>query len=174
MVEITHQDQQANLKLSTSAYMKEEGPIPHFSIIKLASLDIISSFALTIGFSIIGSGMYQVIYSSVVIWCAIFTWFFMGRALSQIQWLAIIGTSIGLGISSLDSIRGSSLQTDVFATSTNQEGILSVNCVRVILCLHFLLYILDTTRNALFNGTLMTLGGTLISGTKKKKKKVYY
>ncbi|KAG2196602.1 hypothetical protein INT46_008348 [Mucor plumbeus] len=142
LVEITHQDQQANLKLPTSAYMKEEGPIPHFSIIKLASLDIISSFALTIGFSIIGSGMYQVIYSSVVIWCAIFTWFFMGRALSQIQWLAIIGTSIGLGISSLDSIRGSPLQTDVFATSTNQE---------------------DTTRNALFNGTLMTLGGTLIS-----------
>lgn len=117
--------------------MKEEGPIPHFSIIKLASLDIISSFALTIGFSIIGSGMYQVIYSSVVIWCAIFTWFFMGRALSQIQWLAIIGTSIGLGISSLDSIRGSPLQTDVFATSTNQEGILSVNCVRVILVYTF-------------------------------------
>lgn len=35
----------------------EEGPIEHFSIIKLASLDIIASFALTIGFSIIGSGV---------------------------------------------------------------------------------------------------------------------
>lgn len=132
MVEITHQGQEDDLKLPTPAFMKEEGPIPHFPIIKLASLDIISSFALTIGFSIIGSGMYQVIYSSVVIWCAIFTWFFMGRALSRIQWMAIIGTSIGLGISSLDSIRGSPLQADAFATLTDQEGILSVdNCVRI-------------------------------------------
>lgn len=53
--------------------------------------------------------MYQVIYSSVVIWCAILTWLFMGRALATIQWIAIIGTSIGLGVSSLDSVRGSFL-----------------------------------------------------------------
>ncbi|KAL9537247.1 hypothetical protein MBANPS3_011950 [Mucor bainieri] len=138
------QDQEEDdLKLPTPAFMKEEGPIPHFAIIKLASLDIIASFALTIGFSVIGSGMYQVIYSSVVIWCAIFTWFFMGRALSRVQWIAIIGTSIGLGISSLDSIRGSPLQEDAFASAqVDQE---------------------DATRNVLFNGTLMTLGGTLIS-----------
>lgn len=107
--------------------MKEEGPVQHFAIIKLASLDIIASFALTIGFSIIGSGMYQVIYSSIVVWCAIFTWLFMGRALSWIQWIAIIGTSVGLGISSLDSIRGSPLQTDAYAESTtiqtDQKGI---------------------------------------------------
>jgi hypothetical protein len=36
---------------------QEEGPIHHFSIVKLASLDIIASFALTIGFSVIGSGV---------------------------------------------------------------------------------------------------------------------
>ncbi|GAA5809982.1 hypothetical protein MFLAVUS_003397 [Mucor flavus] len=39
--------------------LKDDGPIVHFSIIKLAALDIIASFALTIGFSVIGSGMYQ-------------------------------------------------------------------------------------------------------------------
>lgn len=120
---IETQEQEDDLKLPTPAFMKEEGPIPHFAIMKLASLDIFAGFALTIGFSIIGSGMYQVIYSSVVIWCAIFTWFFMGRALSRIQWLAIIGTSLGLGISSLDSIRGSPLQEDAFASPfADQEG----------------------------------------------------
>jgi drug/metabolite transporter (DMT)-like permease len=63
--------------------------------------------------------MYQVIYSSVVIWCAILTWLLMGRALSMIQWIAIIGTSIGLGVSSLDSFQGSSYQADDLVT----EGI---------------------------------------------------
>ena len=34
-----------------------EGPIRHFAIIKLACLDIMAGFTLTIGFSIIGSGV---------------------------------------------------------------------------------------------------------------------
>ena len=45
--------------------------------------------------------MYQVIYSSVVIWCAILTFIFMGRSLSKLQWIAIFGTSAGLAVSSL-------------------------------------------------------------------------
>ncbi|GAA5803465.1 hypothetical protein HPULCUR_008947 [Helicostylum pulchrum] len=118
-------------------HLKDDGPIPHFAIIKLAALDIIASFALTIGFSVIGSGMFQVIYSSVVVWCAILTWLFMGRALSKVQWIAIIGTSIGLGISSLDSIRGT--PTDEILVSSTTESY------------------------TLFNGTLMVLCGTFIS-----------
>jgi drug/metabolite transporter (DMT)-like permease len=49
--------------------------------------------------------MYQVIYSSVVVFSAILTWLFMGRILTMIQWAAIIGTSVGLGVSSLDSFQ---------------------------------------------------------------------
>lgn len=45
--------------------------------------------------------MYQVIYSSVVIWCAILTYFLMGRDLSKLQWIAIFGTSAGLALSSM-------------------------------------------------------------------------
>lgn len=45
--------------------------------------------------------MYQVIYSSIVIWCAILTYFLMGRTLTRWQWLAIFGTSAGLAVSSL-------------------------------------------------------------------------
>lgn len=44
--------------------------------------------------------MYQVIYSSVVIWCAILTYIFMGRTLTRLQWIAIFGTSAGLALSS--------------------------------------------------------------------------
>lgn len=47
--------------------------------------------------------MYQVIYSSVVIWCAILTFLFMGRKLSKLQWVAIFGVSAGLAISSMDN-----------------------------------------------------------------------
>lgn len=45
--------------------------------------------------------MYQVIYSSVVIWCAILSYFTMGRTLTTVQWIAIVGTSIGLAISAM-------------------------------------------------------------------------
>ncbi|KAI9363076.1 hypothetical protein BD770DRAFT_469774 [Pilaira anomala] len=117
-------------------WVQEDGPIDHFSVIKLAALDIISSFALTIGFSVIGSGMYQVIYSSVVVWCAILTWLFMGRALAKIQWIAIIGTSVGLGVSSLDSMRAT--PTDEISTTSTESY-------------------------TLLNGTIMTLVGTFIS-----------
>ncbi|KAI8885829.1 hypothetical protein K501DRAFT_245305 [Backusella circina FSU 941] len=79
----------------------EEGPIPHKSVMKLALLDVFANFTVTVGFSIVGSGMYQVIYSSVVIWCAILTYFLMGRGLSKLQWIAIFGTSAGLAVSSL-------------------------------------------------------------------------
>ncbi|KAI9499603.1 hypothetical protein BDB00DRAFT_794663 [Zychaea mexicana] len=80
-----------------------DGPIPHKSVMKLALLDVMANFSVTMGFAAIGSGMYQVIYSSVVIWCAILTYFLMGRTLSKLQWFAIFGTSAGLALSSLGS-----------------------------------------------------------------------
>ncbi|KAI9281492.1 hypothetical protein BY458DRAFT_498768 [Sporodiniella umbellata] len=83
-----------------------EGKINHGSVFKLALIDMLANSCVTLGFSIIGSGMYQVIYSSVVIWCAILTFFIMKRKLSLLQWTAIFGTSAGLAISSLDSMSG--------------------------------------------------------------------
>ncbi|KAI8137569.1 hypothetical protein BJV82DRAFT_525041 [Fennellomyces sp. T-0311] len=51
-----------------------DGPIQHKSIMKLALLDVIANFCVTLGFSVIGSG-----------------------------WLAIVGTSAGLALSSFGS-----------------------------------------------------------------------
>lgn len=76
--------------------------------------------------------MYQVIYSSVVIWCAILTWLFMKRTLSTMQWIAIFGTSTGLAISSMGNFSSSA---EVDAQSAAKTTILMF-------------------------GTLMTLGGT--------------
>ncbi|GAA5800654.1 hypothetical protein HPULCUR_006090 [Helicostylum pulchrum] len=112
----------------------EEGPIPHKSVIKLAVLDVFANFCVTVGFSIVGSGMYQVIYSSVVIWCAILTFLFMGRKLSKLQWVAIFGVSAGLAISSMDSFSANHSKTASLEESAK------------------------TT--LLMFGTLMTLGGT--------------
>lgn len=60
--------------------------------------------------------MYQVIYSSVVIWCAILTFLFMGRTLSRMQWIAIFGVSAGLAISSLGNF-----SMDKSKTATTEE-----------------------------------------------------
>lgn len=76
--------------------------------------------------------MYQVIYSSVVIWCAILTWLFMKRSLSIMQWIAIFGTSTGLAISSMGNFSSSAQVDEQSAAKTT----------------------------LLMFGTLMTLGGT--------------
>lgn len=94
--------------------------------------------------------MYQVIYSSVVIWCAILTFLFMGRRLSKLQWFAIFGTSAGLAISSMGNF---SLETSV---STEQTGIVITLNSPFIFYLHF--FIAKTT--LIMFGTLMTIGGT--------------
>lgn len=70
--------------------------------------------------------MYQVIYSSIVIWCAILTWLLMGRPLTRTQWIAIIGTSVGLCVSSLDSIQGSIFVADDFAVEDSKGIYLSM------------------------------------------------
>ncbi|GAB5590566.1 hypothetical protein Unana1_05466 [Umbelopsis nana] len=81
--------------------LNQEGPINHSSIFKLAVVEVIANFSVSVGFYIVGSGMYQVIYSSVVIWCAILSYVTMGRTLTTTQWVAIVGTSIGLAISAM-------------------------------------------------------------------------
>ncbi|SAM05723.1 hypothetical protein [Absidia glauca] len=95
-----------------------EGPIAHATIIKLSVLDVFANFCVTLGFAIVGSGMYQVIFSSVVIWCAILSYFSLGRTLTKLQWLAIFGTSAGLAICSLGTIGTTSDDPENAATLT--------------------------------------------------------
>lgn len=79
--------------------------------------------------------MYQVIYSSVVIWCAVLTFLFMNRKLSILQWIAIFGTSAGLAMSSLDSMKGSD--------DASEEGWFIFNVYNQGLCIFSKKWIID-------------------------------
>ncbi|CAG8614114.1 1671_t:CDS:2 [Paraglomus occultum] len=83
----------------SSEQLKEH--VNYKAIVGVATLDALGNYLTTIAFFYIGSGMFQVIYSSVVIWCAILSFIFLKRNLLLVQWLSIIGVSLGLGLSAL-------------------------------------------------------------------------
>ncbi|KAG1174886.1 hypothetical protein G6F70_005477 [Rhizopus microsporus] len=97
-----------------------EGHISHKAVIKLAFMDVFANFCVTVGFSIIGSG---VMYGN--------------RKLSILQWIAIFGTSAGLAMSSLDSMKGSDDAKEVkngllmFGTLMTLSGTFFYSCVYV-------------------------------------------
>ncbi|KAF9133618.1 hypothetical protein BGW39_009346 [Mortierella sp. 14UC] len=80
----------------------------HWPVIQVAVMDVIANAMVTVGFFYVGSGMYQVIYSSIVIWCAILTRIFLSRKLNNIQWVAIVGVTIGLAISAVGTVQDAS------------------------------------------------------------------
>ncbi|KAK5822614.1 hypothetical protein F5H01DRAFT_336097 [Linnemannia elongata] len=80
----------------------------HWPVIQVAVMDVIANAMVTVGFFYVGSGMYQVIYSSIVIWCAILTRIFLSRKLNSIQWVAIVGVTIGLAISAVGTVQDAS------------------------------------------------------------------
>lgn len=147
----THSMKQLHVNVEdTEQEHSHEGHISHRAVIKLAFMDVFANFCVTVGFSIIGSGvmygnrqmfvansqqMYQVIYSSVVIWCAVLTFLFMNRKLSILQWIAIFGTSAGLAMSSLDSMKGSD--------DASEEGQFIFNVYNQGLCIFSKKWIID-------------------------------
>ncbi|KAG2216149.1 hypothetical protein INT45_003775 [Circinella minor] len=112
------------------------GSLKHSVVARLAIMDMVASAFVTIGFSLIGSGMYQVIFSSVVIWCAILSYIFMKRILSVNQWIAIVGTTIGLTFCALDGVKTNNVQEQNTIDNNNDREISF--------------------------GTLMTVGGTFL------------
>ncbi|KAG0049377.1 hypothetical protein BGZ83_005836 [Gryganskiella cystojenkinii] len=80
----------------------------HWPVIQVAVMDVVANALVTVGFFYVGSGMYQVIYSSIVIWCAILTRIFLSRKLNNIQWVAIVGVTFGLAVSALGTVQDAS------------------------------------------------------------------
>ncbi|KAF9938730.1 hypothetical protein BGZ67_010494 [Mortierella alpina] len=80
----------------------------HWPVIQVAVMDVIANALVTVGFFYVGSGMYQVIYSSIVIWCAILTRIFLSRKLNNVQWVAIVGVTCGLAISAVGTVQEAS------------------------------------------------------------------
>ncbi|KAF9315578.1 hypothetical protein BG003_002891 [Podila horticola] len=80
----------------------------HWPVIQVAVMDVIANALVTVGFFYVGSGMYQVIYSSIVIWCAILTRIFLSRKLNNVQWVAIVGVTMGLAVSAVGTVQNES------------------------------------------------------------------
>lgn len=56
------------------------------------------------GSAMAGPTLFAIIYSSVTVWTAIFSWIFLSRRLNNWQWLGIFIVFAGLAITSLDSV----------------------------------------------------------------------
>lgn len=52
---------QVNTAVDHDRDLYQEGPIPHKSVMKLAVLDVFANFCVTVGFSIVGSGVSELI-----------------------------------------------------------------------------------------------------------------
>jgi drug/metabolite transporter (DMT)-like permease len=74
------------------------------------AIDLAGFTAGTVGVKLAGSGVYQVVHASVVVFAALFAWVLRGRMISRAQWGAILLITVGLAISAMGS--GSSGQSD--------------------------------------------------------------
>ena len=61
----------------------------------------------TIGLSYCGSGLFQVAFSSVAIWSALYSRVFLKTPISCVQWIGIAVVTLGLAISPLSSLSAS-------------------------------------------------------------------
>lgn len=68
-----------------------------------------------------------------MIWCAILTFFIMGRTLSKLQWIAIFGTSAGLAISSLGNFSANDESVTKEETGKPHHSKLISLCIRKLL-----------------------------------------
>jgi drug/metabolite transporter (DMT)-like permease len=73
-------------------------------------IDVIGSALTGFGLFYTGSGVYQIIYSSVVIFTALLSKFIIKKPLNTVQWACVILVNVGLALSasSLDTTETSS------------------------------------------------------------------
>jgi len=67
----------------------------------ITTFEVLGNVLSTIGLSIIGSGIYQVIHAGVIVFNAIFSKYFLNKTLNIKQWIAVIGIAVGLSLSAI-------------------------------------------------------------------------
>lgn len=82
------------------ALMKKNPPST-FAIACTALIDFLGCVFCTFGLFFVGSGSYQIIYSSVILFTALFSRLFLKRHLTLVQWGALLLIFFGLSISSI-------------------------------------------------------------------------
>jgi len=78
--------------------------IPYTKILIMGILEFLGCVFSVVGLNCAGSGIYQVIYASIVIWIALMSKWFLKKQLSAHQWTAVIITSFGVSLSAIGSV----------------------------------------------------------------------
>ncbi|KAJ3416900.1 hypothetical protein HDV05_007958 [Chytridiales sp. JEL 0842] len=81
--------------------MDSMGPISHKAIAATAALDVVGNLILAAGLFLTGSGLYMVIYSSIIVFTALGNRCFLGRRLNLIQWGSVVTISFGLSLTAV-------------------------------------------------------------------------
>jgi len=71
------------------------------NIIIISLIDIFANVISTFGMFLIGSGIYQVIHSAVVVFTALFSRFFLKKQFTPQQWLSLLIITSGLSLSAI-------------------------------------------------------------------------
>jgi len=86
---------------AAAAAEKKNSAIPHLLIFLLCILDVISASMNFTGLVYAGSAIFTVVYSSMTMYTAIFSWIILGRKLKALQWLGIWVIVMGLSLTSV-------------------------------------------------------------------------
>jgi len=71
------------------------------NIIIISLIDIFANVISTFGMFIIGSGIYQVIHSAIVVFTALFSRFFLKKQFTPQQWISLLIITSGLSLSAI-------------------------------------------------------------------------
>jgi len=133
------------------ASTNQESHVNHMGVAMVAVLDVFGQVVLTVGLFYIGSGLYQVIYSSVIVFAAIYNRIFLGRSMTIMSWAAIFTITLGLA---LTSVGGNITHSEEF----DDEELARRTSIG------FFLTVIGT---AIFSGCY-TLNDALMTGTERK------
>jgi len=114
-IPLVHSEQDALLGVETTAPRTWFPVSPWRGVIyQLAGIDMISNIVITLGLFWVGSGIYQVIYASVVVFAALFLRCFMPKekGLNTMQWIAILVVTLGLALSGLGAVQSVPVDSD--------------------------------------------------------------
>jgi drug/metabolite transporter (DMT)-like permease len=104
-----------------------------YTIIIISLIDIFANIISTYGMFLIGSGIYQVIHSAVVVFTALFSRFFLKKQFTPQQWLSLMIITSGL---SLSAIGGNSNATGFMASIGIAITVFGTICYAIIYVLN--------------------------------------
>ncbi|KAI8814713.1 hypothetical protein BJ742DRAFT_784079 [Cladochytrium replicatum] len=101
----------------------EWGNVPHSSMFVIAVIDVFGNLVLTVGLFYVGSGLYQVIYSSVIVFTALMARVFLKRNLTIGQWIAVITITFGLSLNALGGGSSKSQTGDIHSGESEEARV---------------------------------------------------